>query len=314
MVTTERDAHAPEASMKLATETTLAIKACMAATILLFPLACKACERDISRACQRAVATLIAYRAEAIAGAFGNFDNGGTAALQIRFASREDSERLRLARGISYDADNRTFWISRTVVDMALPNPLRSALYYWPFYQHENLRREFPIVEAVDNALWAAFLRDSAATQGLAWPHLACSSTVIQERLPCDMLRTGIARFVKVLRDPIINENRLDLIWPEDFAAFGRKVAGYGDREYLEVQRLGGLLLVRPLIREFGVLPTFAYVARNPFLVEDDNMRTSALRYQERAREALSQSELPRFTGTTAASDQRTALTSSAKK
>ena len=45
-------------------------------------------------------------------------------------------------------------------------------------------------------------------------------------------------------------------------------------------------LLVGPLIREFGVPRVFAYVARTPFRIENDNVRVSALRYQERARSA----------------------------
>jgi hypothetical protein len=31
----------------------------------------------------------------------------------------------------------------------------------------------------------------------------------------------------------------------------------------------------------------FAYVAQTPFRIEEDNVRTSAMRYQEQAREAL---------------------------
>lgn len=267
------------------------MKSLLAATALLLPLTGMACEREL-RACQKEISTLISYRAEAIAGAFGSYYGGRAAAMQIRFPKRDEAANKRLAGGISYDPVEHTFWISRSVVNMAVPNPMRAALYYWPFYQREQLRRDFPVIELVDNALWAAFLRDSANASGLQWPHPECSSPVVSERLPCEMLTTGLARFVKVLSEPIFNENRLDRLWPENLAAFDRRVSGYTDREYLEVQRLGGLLLVRPLVKEFGVLPAFAYVARTPFVVENDNVRTSALRYQERARQELSQFEL----------------------
>lgn len=262
------------------------------ATVVLLPLTSGACEKEI-RSCQRDISTLITYRAEAIAAAFGEFYGSSGQSLQIKFPRLKDPEQKQLAGGISYDPAERTLWISRTVVGMAIPNPLRSALYYWPFYQREQLRRDFPVVEVIDNALWGAFLRNAANAQGLPWPHAACNSVVVRERLPCEMLTSGIARFVKVLREPVFNENRLDLIWPENLAEFDQNVSGYGDREYVQVQRFGGLMLVRPLIKEFGVLAAFDYVARTPFVVEDDNVRTSALRYQERARQALSPSSNP---------------------
>ncbi len=276
----------------------------LVATVVLLPLTSVACEKEI-RSCQRDISTLIAYRAEAIAAAFGEFYGGRGDSMQIKFPRLKDPEQKQLAGGISYDPAERTLWISRTVVGMAIPNPLRSTLYYWPFYQREQLRRDFPVVEVVDNALWGAFLRNAANAQGLPWPHAACNSVVVRERLPCEMLTSGIARFVKVLHEPVFNENRLDLIWPENLAEFDQKVSGYGDREYVQAQRLGGLMLVRPLIKEFGVLAAFDYVARTPFVVEEDNVRTSALRYQERARQALSQSDLRPF-GTAAAKVQPT--------
>jgi hypothetical protein len=59
------------------------------------------------------------------------------------------------------------------------------------------------------------------------------------------------------------------------------------DQEYLDVQRYGGIMLIKPLIEEFGVPRTLAYVAQTPFRVEDNNMRAAAQRYQEHAREVL---------------------------
>jgi hypothetical protein len=101
------------------------------------------------------------------------------------------------------------------------------------------------------------------------------------------MLVEGINEHLKELRKPIFNANRLDLIWPEDFAGFRRSLWRKGDQGYLDVQRLGGILLIRPLIDRFGVPRALAYIAQTPFHVEDNNMRVSAQRYQERAKEVL---------------------------
>ncbi len=53
------------------------------------------------------------------------------------------------------------------------------------------------------------------------------------------------------------------------------------------MQRYGGLLLVRPLIGEFGVPRALAYLVQTPFRIVDNNLRVSAQRYQDRARDAL---------------------------
>ena len=253
------------------------------------------------RACQKEISSLITYRAEAIAAAFGSFYGGAPSAADP-LSETGDPENKRLAGGISYDAADHTFWISRRVVDMAMPNPMSATLYYWPFYQREQLRRDFPVVESSTTrcGLRSCGIRPHDGLHGRTRGAARRGPRALAMRNADD----GLARFVKVLGEPIFNENRLDRLWPENFAAFDRRVSGYDDREYLEVQRLGGLLLVRPLIKEFGVLPAFAYVARTPFVVEDDNVRLSALRYQERARQALSQFEARPSSGTAAAKVQ----------
>jgi hypothetical protein len=45
--------------------------------------------------------------------------------------------------------------------------------------------------------------------------------------------------------------------------------------------------LLEPLVREFGAPRVFAYAARTPFRIENNNVRLSALRYQDGAREAI---------------------------
>jgi hypothetical protein len=101
------------------------------------------------------------------------------------------------------------------------------------------------------------------------------------------MLVKGIAENVKALRGPLFNANRVDQIWPDDFGTL-RKRVWRTDQEYLDVQRYGGIMLIRPLIEEFGVPRTLAYVAQTPFRVEGDSLREAALQYQEHAREVLS--------------------------
>src|SRR4030095_1716727 len=123
--------------------------------------------------------------------------------------------------------------------------------------------------------------------RGMQWPHKECSAVDVGRRLPCEMLVKGIAENVKALRGPLFNVNRVDQIWPDDFSTF-RKRVWRTDQEYLDVQRYGGILLLKPLIEEFGVPRTLAYVAQTPFRVEENNnLREAALQYQERAREAL---------------------------
>ena len=147
--------------------------------------------------------------------------------------------------------------------------------------------KAFPIVEAIDDALWTMFLEEAALSRGYAWPHGNCNSDDLRKRLPCRMLLSAAARFVKVRSDALFNENRLDRIWPDDFASFEQRNYRYGDPAFAEVQRFGGILLMRALIGEFGVPRVLAYVAQTPLVVEDNSLRISALRYQEQARTAL---------------------------
>ena len=85
----------------------------------------------------------------------------------------------------------------------------------------------------------------------------------------------------------MFNENRIDRIWPENFAEFERRVWRTSDQEYLDVQRYGGILLAEPLVSEFGVLRAISYMAQTPFHIEENNLHVSAVRYQQRARDAL---------------------------
>ncbi|HEX7013319.1 MAG TPA: hypothetical protein VF161_11250 [Steroidobacteraceae bacterium] len=253
---------------------------------LLFPMFALACESTDRQECQRQFRQLVSYRAEAIDNAFGNLSGLLPEHVEIKFVSGKEPEYRRYNGQAAYDAERRALIFPRRVLAAKLPNPLKWAAYYWPLYENEQYRNEFAVIETVDNVLWSAFMQEAARAQGLTWPHKDCTAVDVGRRLPCEMVISGIVEYVKALRAPLFNANRIDRIWPENFTEF-RNRFWRTDQEYLDVQRYGGIMLIHPLIDEFGVARTLKYVAKTPFRVEGGNMRLAAERYQERAREAL---------------------------
>ena len=254
---------------------------------VLFPLLGLACEGTDRRECKKQFHELVSYRAQAIDTAFGDLFGALPAEIQIKFVTAKDPEYVLFGGREGYDLKRRTLIFPRRVLGAKTPNPLRWAAYYWPFYQNEQYRLQFPVVEVIDNVLWNAFLQEAATARGGQWPHKECGAVDVGRRLPCEMLVEGINEHLKEVRAPIFNTNRIDLIWPENFADFRRRLWNKGDQNYLDVQRYGGILLIRPLIDEFGVPRALAYIAQTPFLIEENNLRLSAQRYQERARKTL---------------------------
>jgi hypothetical protein len=265
----------------------IAIRRWIALAALVVPLAGLACEGTDRRECKKEFRELVSYRAQAIDTAFGDLFGALPAEIQIKFVTAKDPEYVLFGGREGYDLKRRTLIFPRRVLGAKTPNPLRWAAYYWPFYQNEQYRLQFPVVEVIDNVLWNAFLQEAATARGGQWPHKECSAVDVGRRLPCEMLVKGIAENVKALRGPLFNVNRVDQIWPDDFATL-RKRVWRTDQEYLDVQRYGGIMLIKPLIEEFGVPRTLAYVAQTPFRVEGSNLREAAIQYQERARETLS--------------------------
>src|SRR5688572_19495463 len=254
---------------------------------ILFPLLGLACEGTDRRECKKQFRELVSYRAQAIDTAFGDLFGALPAEIQIKFVTAKDPEYLLFGGREGYDLKRRTLIFPRRVLGAKTPNPLRWAAYYWPFYQNEQYRLQFPVVEVIDNVLWNAFLQEAATARGGQWPHKECGAVDVGRRLPCEMLIKGISENVKALRGPLFNANRVDQIWPEDFSVF-RKRVWRTDQEYQDVQRYGGIMLIKPLIDEFGVPRTLAYLAQTPFRVEENNLREAAVRYQEQARASLS--------------------------
>jgi hypothetical protein len=253
---------------------------------LLLPTVGLACDYE-RRRCEQQLLELLSYRAQAIQGAFGDLGLALPTQLQIKFVKSKDPEHRLLGGSIVYQPESKQLLLPRSVMNARLPNSLRHTAYYWPFYQNQALRQDFPVVEAIDDALWSVFLQEAARSSGNTWPHSNCNAIDIGKRLPCRMLLPAAARLVKVRGEMFFNENRIDRIWPDDIAALDERNFRQNDPDYADVLRFGGILLLRPLVAEFGVPRVLAYVARTPLLIEDDNLRISALRYQELARGVL---------------------------
>ena len=266
----------------------LTMKRLLVCASLLLSSYAFACPMNDLRACSQQTFELLKMRALAIQGAFGDTSFALPPTLHVKFVSLSDPARKSLRGMIHYDSEAKRLLIPRGIVISEAPMPLSSAAFYWPFYTDENLRAAYPVIEAIDNALWTVFLEEAALSNGQHWPHGNCDSADVTKRLPCRMLITAAAGFVKVRRNPIFNENRLDRIWPAQLSALARRNFSQNDSAYSDVQRFGGIMLLRPLIAEFGVPRVLAYVAGHPMEIEEDSVHSSSVRYQERAREALS--------------------------
>ena len=268
----------------------------IAIAALLCPFVADACNSTDRHRCKELVGQLIAYRSEAIEYAFGSVFGALPPRVEVKFVSSRDPQYVKYAGRVAYDQAERTLVVPRRYIDAEMPMPLRWAANYWPYYRNPQYRETFPLIAAIDSALWGAVLQETAHARGLSWPHAECGSIDVHKRLPCEMLIAGVGAMLTEANTSIFNANRVDRLWPENFSVFEQR-SWRSDREYVEVQRYGGILLLRPLFSEFGVPLALAYVAQTPFHVEQGNMRISALRYQERAREALLSRPLIMTTG-----------------
>jgi hypothetical protein len=235
---------------------------------------------------EQRLAKLVCIRATAIETALGALFDGHESAIHVEFVGAGDSRYPRASMS-AYDPARQTIYFRRTVLHLPADGSFEWALAYWPYYSSEVAREEYSVVGIIDEALWNTHLRRAAHERGLNWPHEDCGVVDIARRLGCEMLVSAIAELSHSPAAPLFNTNRIDRLWPEDLREFERRAWTHEGREYREVRRLGGLLLVEPLVREFGAPRVFAYLARTPFRIENDNVRLSALRYQEVARSAL---------------------------
>lgn len=276
----------------------LRIRAFIVLSASLLPALSFACQGGWHQ-CEEQFGELVSYRAEAIERAFGDFRPVMPKRISIKFVTPRDEEYKLYSRRVAYDLAQEVLVVPRYMTSSRIPNPIRASVNYWPFYQNEVYRETFPLVLAVDNALWGAYLQEAAHEKNLTWPHANCGSVDIGQRLPCEMLVEGIAAQLTAVRDPLFNTNRMDRIWPSDFRSFRDRVWRKYDRRYLEVQRYGGLMLVKPLIDRYGAPAALFYFAQNPFEMHHEDLRRSALRYQERAREWLEANKDTKLDGVT---------------
>ncbi|HEU4484704.1 MAG TPA: hypothetical protein VFR96_04380 [Povalibacter sp.] len=255
-----------------------------AVALLLYPVSGSACEWADRFKCMDEVGQLVNYRSEAIEYAFGDVFGALPGSLEIRFVRNDDERYASYAGRIAYDVNEHALIVPQRFMHARLPQPMRWAAAYWPYYDDTRYQQLFPLIADIDNALWGAVLQENARAAGHPWPHEQCASMELAQRLPCQMLVSGIAALLTERQTPLFNANRLERIWPEHFSSFEQR-SWRSDRDYNDVQYYGGIMLLRPLFGELGVPQTLAYVARTPFKVENDNMHESALRYQREARE-----------------------------
>jgi hypothetical protein len=232
----------------------------------------------------RVFALLVRDRARAIELAFGQTFLPQVTDLRIVMLGSREWAEAGLSGITAYEPQSHTLYFSRRLQYAPAPPTTMSARQYWPWHE-EPLRELYPLVEVIDAALWTALLQESARAHDLTWPHPQCRSLKVAERLPCEMLVQGVTTHTSRIKAPLFNENRMSEIWPEDISELDTSRSN--DRAYQNVRNYGGYLLLRPLVREFGVARTLSYIAGTPFRIEDNNLRLSAERYQQRAQEAL---------------------------
>lgn len=228
---------------------------------------------------------LVVMRATAIDQALGPILDGAEGKITIELARGADAS-YPSAGPAAYDPERHTLIFRRSVLSSVGHGVKSWAKAYWPYYKNPQIRTLLPVIELIDDALWMTHLQEAAYRKGLSWPHQDCSSLDIEQRLGCEMLVYG-AEASRRQQQPFFNSNRLDMIWPDDLRQLNARNWRQGDVAYRDVQQLGGAMLIRPLIAEFGLPRVLQYIAQTPFLIRDGNVRASAQRYQDQARLAL---------------------------
>ena len=156
------------------------------------PVLAHTCDEVDRQQCKEDLGELVTYRTTAIERAFGELVSVLPEKIAIKFVGPKDIEYKRYSRKVAYDLEQETLIIPRYLLSTRMPKPLRASVAYWPFYQNELYRETFPVILAVDNALWGAYLQEAAQDRGLTWPHMNCGSVDLAQRLPCEMLVEGI--------------------------------------------------------------------------------------------------------------------------
>jgi hypothetical protein len=249
---------------------------------LLLPGLSLACGPKSRITCQR-IANLVSDRLDAISVSFGDLAPIMPQSLDVRLMKRGGTDYRRYQGRPAYDSAQKILFLPHLMTAAPLPELRSQTREYWPFYSDPDLQARFPLVNEIDAVLWNAYLQEAARLGGLSWPHPDCDSVDSARRLTCEMVATGALEYVNRAQPRIFNANRIEQIWPEKYAQLAARQWQPDDSKIMAVKRYGGVLLLQPLVQKFGVPRVLAYIAQTPFHVEEDNMRLSALRFQERA-------------------------------
>ena len=241
--------------------------------------------RPRAPASERRFLEVVTLRETAISHALGPILEDACTKITIEFVLSNDDAYPKLGPA-TYDPARHTLSFRRHLLGWVGHGTRAWARQYWPYYKNDEIRQLLPAIEVIDDALWMTHLQEAAHRKGLTWPHQECSSLDFQKRLGCEMLVSGVMASRQQVQ-PMFNANRVDMFWPESLQELRTRGWRQSDATYRDVQQLGGAMLVRPLIAEFGVPRVLHYVAQTPFYIEGDNVRVSAARYQEQARLAL---------------------------
>ena len=189
----------------------------IAVAVLFCPVVAAACDSSDRHRCRELIGQLIAYRGEAIEYAFGSVFGSLPSRVEVKFVSSRDPQYVKYAGRVAYDQSERTLVVPRRYIDAQIPMPLRWAASYWPYYRNPTYRETYPLIAAIDSALWGAVLQETAHARGLSWPHPGCGSIDMSQRLPCEMLIAGVGAMLTETQSSIFNANRVDRLWPENF-------------------------------------------------------------------------------------------------
>ncbi|MFC4313681.1 hypothetical protein ACFPN2_31700 [Steroidobacter flavus] len=233
---------------------------------------------------ERRFLEVVVLREAAIDHALGPILEDACTKITLEFAVPDDASYP--SDAAAYDPSRHTLTFRRQLLGWVGRGVQSWARAYWPYYKNDDMRAMLPVIEIIDDALWMTHLQEAAHRKGLTWPPQECASLDIQKRLGCEMLVWG-AMTSRRPAQPMFNTNRVDMFWPENLQELRARGWRQGDAVYRDVQQLGGSMLVRPLIAEFGVPRVLQYIAQTPFYIQDDNVRASVLQYQEQARLAL---------------------------
>lgn len=239
---------------------------------------------------ERRFVELVLVRAQSIANAMGPLLEDACTDVRIEVAKPSAPTYPKDAPA-RYDPQRHVLTFRRLLADQLDYDVSYWARSYWPYYQKPELRAVMPVIEVIDDALWMTHMQEAAHQKGVSWPHEGCMSLRVAERLGCEMLFTAARASVRSAQLEMFNANRIDILWPEDLHEL-RVRAWQQDAAYRDVQRLGGLMLVRPLIARFGLPRVLSYLAQTPFRIDGDNVRASAVTYQEQAKRSLEASAI----------------------